>query len=706
MKQKALTLSFIALICVTMVAVPFSTVSGQLGLYIYQITKAGGTTAITSVNVGDAVNLVGTLYSANSSYKVYFGDILVDSNKSSGYYVNSNFTIPEVPAGNYVVTLEDVAVAYNTTSSLTVNTAYVAEAVVPSKPALLQEGDSVTINVAITGGQPNTSHTANISVVLPSPLATTFTQIVPLTVGSSGTGRTQITFPATSFQPSGSTTIYTGQYTIYFNQSQNLGQSQFYVGVTDANSYHRQSTVKIRAVGYQAGQTATLKIVNADGVAMFSQTVTASDQGIITSTWTIPSTAPLGQYNVTITPLSNIKAIPDSQSFTLPGYKITVNTLNLAGDYVPYLTIKAVDHSSNTETEWNSGYYGSTLLNLESGNHTITAYWDENVKVGEIKVSITGDTTYDITCQLTNLLISVKDKNGVAIPNVNLDMTYNYVTGAGETKTGNFSTQTNSSGTYLFDSALPGVTYIVHASKYGVVFNSGNNTINNLPAQPLYEAVIVCPEKTLTLKTFDYRSTVLPNARVDLMEQESGVFYTATTDVNGEISLQVTFGQYRVKVYSPENVFLNETVLNVLDNTQSQIQCAIYNLQVSVKIVDYFGNAISNVNVQLSRPDASPRLATTQSDGTVTFQNVIGGNIDIVAYIAGNENSYVAENLYVDSPTAVQIQMANCVVLGPLLVGTNAFLASLLILIVLVLFVTAELLRRKNFKLWTHKSKT
>ncbi|MCX8150430.1 MAG: carboxypeptidase-like regulatory domain-containing protein [Candidatus Bathyarchaeota archaeon] len=705
MKHKAITITFIAVICVAMLVMPFSTVSGQIGLYIYQITKAGGTTAITSVNVGDAVNLVGTLYSANSSYKVYFGDILVDSNQSSGYYVSSNFTIPDVPAGSYTVTLQDVAVAYNTTSSLTVNTAYIAEAVVPSSPALLQEGDLITINVAITGGQPNTSHTANITVVLPSPLATPFTQLVPLTVGSSGSGRTQITFPSGSFQPSGSTTIYTGQYTIYFNQSQNLGQRQFYVGITDASSYHRQSTVKIRAVGYQAGQSAALKIVNAAGTTMFSQTVTASDQGIITSTWTIPSTAPLGQYNVTITPQSNFKAVPDSQNFTLPGYKITVNTLNLAGNYVPYLTIKAVDHSSNTETEWSSGYYGSTLLNLESGNHTITAYWDENVKVGELKVSISGDATYNITCQLTNLLISVKDKNGVAIPNVKLDMTYNYVTATGETKTGNFSTQTNSSGTYLFDSALPGVTYMITASKYGVVFNTGNNTVSNLPAQPLYAAVIVCPEKTLVLKTLDYHTAALPNARIDLMEQESGIFYTATTNGNGDVSLQVTFGQYRVRVYSSENILLNETTLSVLDNTQSQIRCATYNLQVSVKVVDYFGNAISNVNVQLSRQGASPRVAVTQGDGTVTFQNVIGGNIDIMAYITGSEGSYIAENIYVDSPTAVQLQMANYVALGPLLIGTNALIASLLILIVLALFVLAEVFQRKTFKLWHRKIK-
>ncbi len=704
LKQKALTIVLLFLMSTALVIMPVSMVSGQGGLYIYQVTKREGYTPITSANVGEAVTLIGTLYTSNSSYKVYFDNTLVDSNQSSGYYVSSNFTIPEVPSGNYTLTLVDVAIDYNTTSYLVVNTAYIAEAVVPEFPALLQEGNSVVLNVAITGGEPNTSHTANITVMLPAPLATNFTQLVSLTTGSSGTARTQLTFPATSFQPSGSTTIYAGLYTAYFNMTEGLGQSQFSIGITNANQYHKQDTVKIRAVGYQPSQTATLKILNPSGTSVLSETVTASNQGVITKDWTIPSTATVGQYNVTITPQTNPKAVPDSQNFTVPGYKITINALNLAGEFVPYLDFEAIDQASNIITSGSSGYYGSALLNLDKGDHTINAYWD-GVKVGEIAVSIAGDATYNITCKLTNLKITVQDKNGVAIPSADLSMTYQYVTSTGATQTGNASGKTDLSGTYLFDSALSGINYVVSASKYGTVFNAGNNTINNLPAQPNYQAVIICPEETLNLKTLDYNSAVLPNAHIELIEQESGLFYSATTDSNGAASVQMTFGQYKMRIYTADRILLNETTINVLSNTQSQVRCVLYNLEVSVKVVDYFGNPISNVNVQLSRPSMSTRSATTQGDGTVTFSNVIGGNIEVTVYPSGNEGGYVAKNLYVDSPTAVQIQMANYVALGPLLMGTSVLATLLIVLTVVVLAIVLEVFRRKGFKLLRKREK-
>lgn len=705
MKQKALTLALIVLTCTALVIIPFSPVSGQLGLNILQITKPGDYTAITSANVGDAVNLVGTINTVSGSYNLYFGDKLVDSNQSSGYYVNSNFTIPALPSGSYVLSLEDVALGINTTSSFTVNTAYLVKAVVPDSPGLLQQGADVVLDVAVTGGQPDTSYTAEVTVMLPSPLSAQFTQLVSLTTDSSGTGRTPITFPSASFQPSGSTTIYTGTYGTYFNSSASLGEDKFFIGITDASQYHKQDTVAIRAVGYQPSQTATLTIQNAAGDTVVSKTVTASDQGIITASWAIPSSAKVGQYNVTITPQNNPKEIPDSQLFTIPGYAITVKTLNLAGEAAPYLALEAVDHESNAVTEGTSGYYGSTLLNLETGNHTITAYWD-GAKVGEIEVSITGAATYEITCQLTNLKIMVQDKNGVAIPFTDLTLTYQYVeTKTGITQTGNASGQTDLSGVYSFNSTLSGITYVVSASKYDVVFNAGNTTINNLPAQPTYQAVIICPEETLSLKTVDYHSAVLTNARVELIEQDSGIFYSVTTDNNGATSLQVTFGKYKARVFTADNILLNETTINVLGTTQSQIRCVLYNLEVSVKVVDYFGNPISNVNIQLNRPSMSTRSATTQSDGTATFSNVIGGNVQITAYLSGSETAYAAKNLYVDSPIAVQIQMANYVALGPLLIGTSALTTLLIVLIVALLVIILEIFRRTGFKLLHKREK-
>jgi hypothetical protein len=668
-------------------------------LYIYQVTPQGSTTSISNSTVGSPVTLIGTIDTVNGSYTVYLGDKLVDQGISQGYYVASNFTIPDTPGGNYNLTLTDVAQNTNIPHAFPILTAYLIKPVVPSSPAQLQEGSNVGLNVAVTGGQPNTAYNAEITVTLPPTLGTNFTKSVTLTASSLGTAETQILFPDSSFSPSGSTTNYAGTYTAYFNFTQSLAQQSFTIGFTDLTQYHRQDTVKINAVGYQPSQSATVAIQFNNGTVS-SQTVTASSQGVVAATWQIPSTAAVGTYTATITPQgASSKAIADVQTFQISGYPVTFTAVNLAGEVVPNILVEAVDQAvSGTVYSNTTDFAGIAIINLEKGNATVDAYWNQ-VKVGEIKVSTTVGASYNITCQLTDLKIKVQDKTGVVIPFADLDMTYQYVNRTGATQTGTAFGQTDLTGTYTFNSTLPNISYTVNASKYDTVFNSGNNTVSNLSAQPTVLVTVLCPDETLTLKTVDYNGATLPNARVTLIEQASGIFYSVTTDSNGNAQLQVTFGKYQLSVYTADNVLLNETVLNVLSNTQSQIRCALSNLQVTVKVVDYFGNPISNINVQLSRQGMNKQSATTQSDGKATFGNVLGGNIEITANPAGNQNVYVAKNIQVNSPTTVTLSMEKYVALGGALVDTSLLATLLIIILVIVLLIVIEVFRRTGFKL-------
>ena len=211
--------------------------------------------------------------------------------------------------------------------------------------------------------------------------------------------------------------------------------------------------------------------------------------------------------------------------------------------------------------------------------------------------------------------------------------------------------------------------------------------------QPTTQCIILCPDETLQLSTVDYNYNVLPNSRVILTEKASGIFYSVSTSSNGNAQLQVTFGQYRVEVYTSNNVLLNETVINVLSDNQTQIRCILYNLPVSVKVVDYFGNGISNVNVKLSRP-TDTWLETTDGNGIASFSNVIGGNMEITASLSGNPDSFVAKNLQVDSSTAVTLTMGKFAVVAGALVDTSVLATVLVILIAVLLFSGIELTRR------------
>ncbi len=178
---------------------PSDHVFGQntnLGVSILQVSPAGsyisnGTSTLTGP-VGYALNLQGTIYTSNGAYQVIFANQVVASGTSEGYYVNANFSVPEVPSGTYALRLRDVPANVNSTEDdFQVTIVYSINAV----PSQVQEGGSVVFNVAVTGGDPGTAYNANVSVTLPSPLNTEYSKILSLGATSQkGTANAQVTF--------------------------------------------------------------------------------------------------------------------------------------------------------------------------------------------------------------------------------------------------------------------------------------------------------------------------------------------------------------------------------------------------------------------------------------------------------------------------------------------------------------------------------
>jgi hypothetical protein len=693
LKEKAATVTLLILLSVSFLFMPLSVVTGQLGVNIYLVNPD------QEGVVGQTVNLQGTIDTTNGRYQIWFDKTLVASNSSEGYYINANFTIPPLPEGDYTITLRDLLENVNATHDFSLKLAYYIKAVVPSSPELLQEGSPVVLNVTIAGVQSGTTHHANVTVELPAPLSTSYSRIVELAASSQETVATaMVTYPAAAFQPEGSLTDYTGSYKAYFNETESLASSQFFVGFTDSNQYHRGQDVTISAIGYQPDENATISIKNAKTSAdVHSETVTASSEGVVTSSWTVPSDALIGDYNITITPAATAKLIPDSQLFSVSGYAVSVRTLNLAGEAVPQIIVEALDQATDTVYDATSTYDGAANLKLETGNHTLTAFWN-GVKVGEMNVSITGANSFDLPCELTNLKITVKNKNDNLMPFVNLAVTYQYTaTKDGTVETGSASGQTDLSGTFILSSVLPGISYTINASLYSIVFNADNKTVPSLPVQAVSEVTIICPSQTLTLKIIDYNMAAVPNARVELVEVTSGLFNGAEADSAGTVTVDVTFGKYRLRVYK-DDILLNSTVIEVFSDTEHEIRCGLYNIQVSVKVVDYFNQPIPNMNVVLHGPGAEARSSTTQADGAATFSNVIGGDMQVIAYPEGVKNSYEAVSLRVEEPATIDIRLAKYVLVGPFLVESSALATFIVILLAILLFVSIEVYRRKRAK--------
>jgi hypothetical protein len=696
LKQKAFTIALLVLMGIALLFTAGFPVHAQPDVIIIAVTSNGF--SVGYVTVGQNVTVTGTISTKNGQFTISYADVQVGSGTADGYNVVANVTVPDYYGGSFGFTLVDSTTngEYSIPVPLSIN--YVIEPVVPAAPDQLQEGNNVPINVAVTGGTINTTYTADVLVT--TPLGDiNYTKTVTFTSNSKGTAQITVTFPDSSFSPSGSSTIYAGTYLLYFNGTGNetvsLAQSSFKVGFTDLTQYHRGDTVQISALGYQPVQLTSVAI-NYNNAVYDYVNVTASGEGAVTTSWVVPSDAPVGSYEIDITPLTTpSKTVADVQTIGILGYAVDFKPVNLANEPISQVIVEAKDQATGTIYNATSDVSGVASINLERGDYTVDVYWNQ-VKVGEASTTITGAGSYNINCQLTDLKIKVQDKNGVAIPFADLNFTYEYVTSTGATNMGSKVGKTDISGIYSLNSTLPGINYEVAASKYGEVFNIGNGSIANLPAQPSTQYVILCPDETLRLTTVDYNHNVLPNARVILIEQASGIFYSVTTDGNGDSQLQVTFGQYRVEVYTSNNVLLNETVINVLSNAQTPIiHCVLYNLPVSVKVVDYFGNGINNVNVKLSRPtDTWSNI--TQGDGTATFSNVIGGNMEIIASLSGNSNSFVAKNLQIDSSTTVRLTMDKYVVLAGALVDTSVLATVIVILLAVLLFAGIEVIRRRK----------
>jgi hypothetical protein len=144
------------------------------------------------------------------------------------------------------------------------------------------------------------------------------------------------------------------------------------------------------------------------------------------------------------------------------------------------------------------------------------------------------------------------------------------------------------------------------------------------------------------------------------------------------------------------NTLINETNVQVFSSSQQQIRCTLYGIQLSVKVVDFFGSPISNVNVTLNGP--TQLSADTKSDGTATFSNIIGGNMQIIAQVPGAPDVYQAMTVTVNQPTSVQIKIDKYVALGSILIPASALIAILIILVALISFALVEVYRRRRAK--------
>ncbi len=642
--------------------------------------------------VETTVQLVANISTVNGAYVVQFNGENVTSGTATENDVNASFIVPHAPEGAHNVTIIDTTTGENDTTTFEVLISYSFKPVVPESPAQLQEGANVTISINMTGGQSNYTY-PNIKVQTPSGNLA-YEALKNITTTVTGDFYDNLTYP-NDFS-SGANTNFTRGYEILFNETV---VSQFFIGLTNASEYHRGDNVNIKAVDYYPpNENVTLTIKFEDKIVGTPINWTAID-GVINVNWPIPLNATLGDYNLSITPVPKSKEnASDTQIFRVPGFKTEIFTYNLANKTVPNIFVNAYDNSTKTYYNTTSDADGLAILMLETGDYSCEAFF-KDVRVGETDFTVAKEEQVNFTCQLTAMNINVVDEQDISIPQVSVSLSYNYTTNLGEkeNRTGKDFGETDITGILQLYSLLPNITYTIDASRYGEIFNQGNDTVYNLSATEYVDVTIICPARTLQVNVIDARNQAIVDATVNAQELMGGLSYSENTDITGTAVLNCTFGKYAVKVYVGE-ILLNETTIDLLQDQNTSIICELYGLNVSIEVVDYFGQPISNANVTLQREGLATRSDRTQSDGTAKFTNIIGGDLQIAIYLPGQTQPFVTNSFFVDNSTTIQIKIEKYVMLAGFLVDTSQLATVIIIVVTLILILLIEVYRRKRVK--------
>jgi len=690
-------------------------VTTLMTFYIPRATAAP--TSITSItpdigHVGDTVRVVGEIDTTNGTYTIFFDGERVQNGTALDKVVNITFSVPHRPIGDYTVRLHDETTDNSDTKIFSVETAYYIEAVVPSAPKQLQEGQSTEIRVNITGGEKNTCYWANVTVVDPSPSnAVFFNDSIQLTnTTDNGDGWGNSVYP-TDFGANAHTNL-TGLYKIAFNNT--LATGNFTVGLTNATQYYRFQVVHIQATNYTLPNESVWINITIGEEIIFSENVSTVD-GIVNASWKIPAFAMYGTYTLTITNstlLHTVKPLPDTQNFTVVKVEFVcqIQTRNLDNEVVSGISIDAYlpvyPYPIHTITSDKDGFAGFLL---EAGNYSFKASLDK-VEIGNIPLlSLSENTTEILVCQLAHIRTCVKDIDETPLPFINVTFIYDYTTTENKTISAKYSFETNNTGIVILPNTFTNISYVIEARRYNHLFNT--TTIGNLTAS--LWANVTCSKRPLFIHVLDSNERPLPNVQVKIYEWSSGLLMLdRATNETGNVASELTFGRYKIIVANHSADFkrvivLNQTILDLIEDQFLVIHCQIYGVTLSVKVVDYFGQPIPNAMVKIERKseqgwtkiEPSPK---TNSEGIVSLPN-IGGDYLISVYATGSLDE--TRTITLTTSQQILVKLDNHVLVGGYPIETSRFIAYVS-LILLVLAFCSSLVYKKYLQTSVKETKT
>lgn len=567
-------------------------------------------------------------------------------------------------------------------------------------PTRIQEGLDTNITLNLRDATANTTYTFKINVTSLADVSYLFNLTVSTDETGSGSNMTKFLRDFAN-----TTTDYVGIYRIAVNET--LATSNFTVGLTDKLKYFRSDTVSIRGSGYTPNETVIvdLKFDNSS-VSTFPRSINASLEGVVTSSWQIPVNASLGVYTLAMsnaTTGGTVKTPADIQTFTVEGL-CEIQTRTPANETVAGVTVEV--YNATTGVAFNippqdTNETGWVRFILAGGNYTFKAFWN-NVEVGAVNKTVAGNVVVSLTVWLSNIKLTVTDKDANPLPWIDLNLKYNLTlkdTILPVSKTDPFTT--NVTGSIQIMNMFTNISYLIEASRYGFLFNT--TSVKNLTTG-WNNITIIAPTYTMSVHVTDSKGTSAVGLKVEAYEWSSGIGEPVqppvTTDDEGNVTLSLTFGKYRLRLYK-DDAFLKEVTVDLLNQSLNQyffvIHIDVYKVDLSVRVVDFFGQPIPNVLVVFQRNvDSNYEIVeneTTSSDGVAWFSGIIGG--DSRVYVSVAERQGETQYVYVVGPlTDVVFKMDGYVAVAGYALETSQFVTMVLLLILIIAFIIASTYKR------------
>ncbi len=231
-----------------------------------------------------------------------------------------------------------------------------------AQPTTVQEGQTTTLTLLVTGAIPATTYQFEFAVTNPAGNRTTSS--ISYTTGVTETSFTLSRHYPDDFQTGGT---LVGLYNVTIRQMSPVylipqgtsfvadyitTSTSFNVQLANKMTYQRTETLRIQATGYNSLERANITITGPGSTYILPAQADAT--GLMVTAWQSPRDAPAGNYTMTVRGATTVKAIPDTGLFLLNPAVLQLSQFSL--DKVAY------QRTQNVTVYASLAYPGQSLL--------------------------------------------------------------------------------------------------------------------------------------------------------------------------------------------------------------------------------------------------------------------------------------------------------------------------------------------------------